>query len=94
MPICDVCECYFRTQDILSGSPSGLCRLCIDLKSAELRFHPHILLNKVIESGSVFTLSRVELSELNICGVLRKHPALRQHALLNDLAVLLEFYFN
>lgn len=91
--ICEVCECQYKLQDILPGSPTKLCRLCIDLGSCELRFHPYILLNKVIASGNIFSLSEIELSELNISAVFRENPVLRQHVLLNDLAFLLEAIF-
>jgi len=93
MPFCEVCENRYFLQDILPGSPTNLCRLCIDLEISELRFHPYILLNKVIDSGSILSLSRVELLELSISGVFLNYPALRQQVLLNNLANILEMLF-
>ncbi len=85
MARCEICENTFQIRKIKPGSPSNLCRLCIKLKYAELRFHPYILIKKVIKRRSIFSLSTVELLELNLSGVFEIYPALRYHPLLNRL---------
>lgn len=86
MARCEVCHNSFNRKLVKRGSPKNLCKLCIRLKYAELRFHPYILIKKVIKSRSINSLSTVELMELNIAGVFKKFPALRYHPLLDRLA--------
>lgn len=93
MDRCEICQNRFKKASIKRGSPTKMCRLCIRLRFAELRFHPYILIKKVIKRRDIFSLSTVELLELNLSGVFKKYPALRYHPILNRLANHLVYLF-
>lgn len=89
---CDICDCYYRTT--IQKASEKICRLCRKYKTAETRFHPIVLLGKVLINRDIFSLSSFELSELFISQVFVKHPSLLQHPLLNLLHTRLSERFD
>lgn len=90
--VCDICDCLYHTPTPLASEKT--CKLCKKYPFAQDRFSPRVLLNKVIESGDINSLSRFELNELHISRIFETNPQLREIGILNAVAFLLAIIFD
>lgn len=89
---CDFCDCFYHTTTVSASFKT--CSLCEEYPSAEDRFAPIVLLDKVLSSGFINTLSRFELYELHISRVFQTNPALREIEIFDTLAYFLSILFE